>query len=160
MASPIQKIERMKIDPEVQKQQETDQLLSALLDNKEAILSLIDIVDKLQDRGILDLLNALFGQGDKVLAIAARELNKPGISNTLDHTMNLAQMVGNLEVQKLKGLIDHVNAGIDEAEKQVNSGEKTSLFDLIKVLKDPDVNRAVTALVGFLKGAGKIQGAE
>ncbi|MBM7644661.1 uncharacterized protein YjgD (DUF1641 family) [Scopulibacillus daqui] len=160
MASPIQKIERMKIDPEVQKKQEADQLLSALLENKEAVQSLIEIVVKLQERGILDLLNALLGQGDKVLAIAVSELNKPGISDTIDHAMNLAQMLGNLEVKKLNGLIDHVNAGIDEAEKQINSGKHTTLFGLVKALKDPDVNRTITALVGFLKGAGKGKGAE
>ncbi|TCP23808.1 uncharacterized protein YjgD (DUF1641 family) [Scopulibacillus darangshiensis] len=155
MARPVTKIERMTVDPDVQEAKEREEVIAALMENKEAVLSVITLVDKLQDRGILDLLIALFGQGDKVLSIAARELNKPGVADTLDHLMNAAQMLGKLEINKMKGLVDNVNAGIEEAEKRVESGETTSLFDLMKLLKDPDVNRAVTASVGFLKGAGK-----
>ena len=154
MADPITKIIPETVDPEVVRENDKEALLTALLERKESVEGFIEIIEKMDERGLLDLVNGLLGQGEKVLAIAAKELNKPNVTDTLDHLMNLASMVGHLNTEKLKGLADQVNAGLDSAEEVVNSGARTSLFDLMKALKDPEINRSITALLGFLKGAG------
>ncbi|MFC4618850.1 DUF1641 domain-containing protein [Camelliibacillus cellulosilyticus] len=154
MAKAITQIERFTVDPDDVRIQDKEALITALLERKQSMEALIELVEHLDDRGILDLLNGLLGKGDEVLAIAMKELNKPSLSDTLDHFMNLAALVSRLETKKLVDLAGHINHGMATAEKMVASGAKTSLFDLLSALKDPDVNRAITAMIGFLKGVG------
>lgn len=158
MAKSVMKVEHMQIDPEVKQEQEKEELLDALLDNKQTALSVITLMQKLDDRGVLDLLIGLFGQGDKVLAIAAKEMNKPGVSDALQNILKFGQIAGQLNVDKMTDLVENVNAGLDEAQRRVDNGEKTSVFGLYKTFRDPDVNRSITALAGFLKGAGRKEG--
>ncbi len=158
MAKSVMKIERMEVDPEEVKQQEKDEVLDALLDNKQAVLSVITLMQKLDDRGVLELLTGLFGQGDKVLAIAAREINKPGVSDSIQNILKFGQIIGGLDIEKMKGLVENVNAGLDEAGRRIENNEKTTVFGLFKLFRDPDVNRSITALSGFLKGAGRKEG--
>lgn len=158
MAKSVTKIERMEIDPAVLQQQEKDEVLNALLDNKEAVLSVITLMEKLDDRGVLDLMTGLVGQGDKVLAIAARELNKPGVSSSIQNILKFGQILGGLDVEKMKGLVENVNAGLDEAGRRIENNERTTVFGMFKLFRDPDINRSVTALTGFLKGAGRKEG--
>ena len=158
MAKPISAIEPTKpIDPETVRETNKNELLDALLERKASIESVIELVEKLDERGVLDLLNGLIGQGDKVLEVVMRELNKPGVSDTLDHLLNLGSFLSRLNTKKLVDLAERINAGIDAAEQAAKNGEMTTLFDLLKLFKDPDVNRTITTLFGFLKGAGATQ---
>lgn len=49
-----------------------------------------------------------------------------------------------LDVKQLEPLILKVNAGVANAVEQKNSEEKTGYFDIIRSLKDPEINKAVT----------------
>jgi uncharacterized protein YjgD (DUF1641 family) len=157
VAKPITSIQSLPIDPIRQREDYKNELVDSLLERKESIELLIDLIEKLDERGILDLLNGLFGQGDKVMGVVMRELNKPGVSDTLDHLMNLVSMIGKLDTNKLVNLTEHINTGLKMAEEAIDGGKTTSVFDLVLALKDPDVNRAVTTLIAFLKGAGSTQ---
>ncbi|MGV3487482.1 MAG: DUF1641 domain-containing protein [Tuberibacillus sp.] len=154
MAKPTAIIEPKAVDPVSAREEKKNELLDALLERKASIEALMDLTEKLDDRGILDLLNGLVGKGDKVLGVVMHGLNKPGVSDTLDHILNLGAFLSRLDARKLVHLADRINAGVDAAEEAVASGESTNVFDLLKVFKDPDINRALTALIGFLKGAG------
>lgn len=154
MARAIQQIERAVVAPEVKESQDKERLLSTLLERQEAIEKSIHFLQRMDDKGLLDLMTALVGQGDKVMDVVARELNKPTNSTMLVHFVKLAEIVGELNVEKAQPLIQRVNRGLEKAEEAAESGETTSVFDLLKALKDPDINRAITSLIGFLKGAG------
>lgn len=155
MAKPITDIEPIKISEAEQKQKDTEDILTALTNNKASVLEFLELLQHLHERGLLDFINGMLGQGDKVMGIAAREFNKPGISDSLDHMMNMVQMLGEIDMHKIKGLATNINEGMVYAEKNLEAGEKVSMFDLVKALKDPEINRAITALLSFLKGAGK-----
>ncbi|WEG12536.1 DUF1641 domain-containing protein [Pullulanibacillus sp. KACC 23026] len=154
MAKAIQQIERMPVSTEVKQSEDKEALLKALYEQREAVEKSIHFLQRMDDRGLLDLMTALVGQGDQLIGIAARELNKPSNTSVLVHLIKLAQMVGELDVEKLQPLIQRVNKGIEKAEETVANGNKTDVFDLLRAFKDPDVNRALTSLIGFLKGAG------
>lgn len=154
MAKAIQQIERQQLLTEEVAVQDREALLAALIEQKAAIEKSIQLLQKMDDRGILDFITALVGQGDKVMGVAARELSKPQNSAMLVHFVKLAEIVGEFDVEKIQPLISRVNRGLEKAEEAVSGGQMTSIFDLLKALKDPDVNRAITSLIGFLKGAG------
>jgi uncharacterized protein YjgD (DUF1641 family) len=154
VAKAIQQIERTPVVPEEKASQDKEALIAALLERREAIEKAILFLQRADERGLLDVITALIGQGDKVMGVVSRELNKPHNSTMLVHFVKLAEMVGELDVEKLQPLIAKVNQGIEKADELVLTGETTTLFDMLKALKDPDVNRSITAIFGFLKGAG------
>jgi uncharacterized protein YjgD (DUF1641 family) len=154
VAKAIQQIERAPVVPEDKASQDKEALLAALLERREAIEKSIQFLQRADERGLLDMVTALVGQGDKVMGVVSRELNKSHNSAMLVHFVKLAEMIGELDIEKLQPLISKVNQGIEKADEIVSSGETTTLFDMLKALKDPEVNRAITALFGFLKGAG------
>lgn len=157
MAKAIQQIERTPVAPEVKESQDKESILAALFERREAIEKSIHFLQRMDDRGLLDFMTALVGQGDKVMGVVARELNKPTNSTMLVHFVKLAEMIGELDIEKAQPLIQRVNRGLEKAETAAESGETTTVFDLLKALKDPDINRAITSLLGFLKGAGANQ---
>ncbi len=44
--------------------------------------------------------------------------------------------------------------GVTKAVEEKDSGRKTGYFDIVRALKDPEINKAVTLLFSFLKGMG------
>jgi uncharacterized protein YjgD (DUF1641 family) len=153
MAKAIQQIEKIPA-PEVKQSEDKEALLRALYEQRAAVEKSIHFLQRMDDRGLLDLMTALIGQGDQLIGVAAHELNKPSNTSLLVHMIKLGQMVGELDIEKLQPLIQRVNKGIEKAEETATSGDTTNVFDLLRALKDPDVYRAITSLIGFLKGAG------
>lgn len=154
MAKPIKNIQRMPISDTAQKDQDLAEIQEALSEHKTAILETIDVLQGLHDRGILPLLNSLLKEGDKVLAIIVKELNKEQNSRVLENIVQLALIVGSLDLDRLKPIIGGVNAGLQEAAAQ--SDEQTSLLSLWKSLRDPEVQRAISILLNLLKGMGSV----
>lgn len=152
MAEPIKRIERKPLSVEAEKKRDLEEIQHALTEHKTAILETIELLQGLHDRGILPLLNSLLAEGDKVLAIAMKEINKPQNSRVIENAVQLALMAGSLDLERLKPILDGVNAGLKEAAPQTD--EQTSLLNLLKALRDPEVQRAVTILISFLKGMG------
>lgn len=155
MAKAIQQIEKSQVTSEETDAQNREALLALLFEQKDSIEKSIQLLRRMDDRGILDFVTALVGQGDKVMGVVARGLNKPHNTAMLIHSVKLAEIVGELEIDKVQLLISRVNRGLVKAEEAASCGQMTSIFDLLKAFKDPDVNRAITALIGFLKGAGQ-----
>ena len=70
-------------------------------------------------------------------------------ANTLKNLLLLFGTLGMLDVKQLEPLILKVNAGVANAVEQKDSEEKTGYFDIIRSLKDPEINKAVTLLFSF-----------
>lgn len=154
MANPITKIKRMEIPEEVTREQNMDEITKAVSENKEAILKGIDFLGTLNESGLLDMTHALVKQKETALDNVMRELNKPQYSATLENMMKMVLLVGELQVDDLTEFIGKLNNGLEESLAFDNS-DKTSYMDLIKALKDPEINRSVTMLLQFLRGMGK-----
>lgn len=157
MAKAIQKVEKLPVNPVFEAEKNKEELVDTIVQHKDSITSLIRIVDKLESRGLLEIVEALLTRGDKVLSILMEELNEPKLRNILDRLVNVAEIIGDIEIEKLKHLTTQVNAGIVEAESQLKDNKETTLVDLLRTLRDPEINRTITVFLGFLKGAGKIE---
>ena len=155
MARPINRIKRLPESEDVRKQRDLEDIGQALSRHKTAVLEAIELVQGLHDRGILPLLNSLVAEGDKVLAIAVKELNRPQNARILENFVQLALLVGSLDLERLKPMLDSVNAGLQEAATGRASENRESLMSLFKTLRDPDVQRALSVLISFLKGMGR-----
>lgn len=144
----------MEIPEEVARDQSVLEVTKAVSENKEAIMKGIDFLSTLNDNGMLDMTHALVKQKETALDNVMRELNKPQYSATLENLSKMFLFLGELNVEELKHFTGKLNNGLEES-RAVDQSEKTSYVDIIKALKDPEINRSVTMLLQFLRGMGK-----
>ncbi|MEA1020849.1 DUF1641 domain-containing protein [Bacillus subtilis] len=155
MAKAIKRIQKIEVTEEDQRKRDLREIEDALVDHKEAILETLHMLGHMNERGVLPLLRGLFGQGDKVLDILVKKADTEETANTLKNLLLLFGTLGMLDVKQLEPLILKVNAGVASAVEQKNSEEKTGYFDIIRSLKDPEINKSITLLFSFLKGMGQ-----
>jgi uncharacterized protein YjgD (DUF1641 family) len=155
MAKAIKKVYRLTVPEEEQRKNDLSEVEDALIKNKKAILQTLEIMNHMQEKGILSLLNGLFGQGDKVLDVAVRAMDKPENTNTMKNLLLLLGTLGMINVRQLEPFLLKIDAGIARVAEYKDTDEKTGYLDLVKSIKDPEVNRAITILMQFLKGMGQ-----
>ncbi|PRR88033.1 DUF1641 domain-containing protein [Bacillus atrophaeus] len=155
MAKAITKIQKQTVTEEDQRKRDLEEIETALIDHKEAILETMHILGHMNDRGILSALSGLFGQGDKVMDILVKTADKSETANMLKNLLLLGGTLGMLNVKQLEPFILKINAGVANAAEQKDSNEKIGYFDILRSLRDPEINKAVTMLFTFLKGMGE-----
>ncbi|SFQ14099.1 DUF1641 domain-containing protein [Salibacterium halotolerans] len=155
MAEKIQHIQKQERTEEEQREQDLREIEDALVENKEVILKSLFTLKHADDRGVISLLHGLFADGDKVLKVLADTLNNEENTKAIRHLLLLMGVAGKLDVEKVEPLLLKVNEGLRRVGEAGDTEEKTGYMDLVKSLKDPEVNRAVTLLLTFLKGMGQ-----
>ncbi|MGD6962603.1 DUF1641 domain-containing protein [Fictibacillus phosphorivorans] len=155
MAKAIKNVQKQTITAVEKRSNDLREVEDALIQNKTAILQTLEIMNHMNEKGILPLLNGLFGQGDKVMDIAVKAMDKPENTNTLKNLLLLLGTLGMINVKQLEPFLLKIDAGIARVAEYKDTDEKTSYFDLVRSLKDPEINKAVTILMQFLKGMGQ-----
>lgn len=154
MAEPITKIKRLEVSKEALEQQDLQEINHAVIENKEAILQGIDLLASLHEKGFLELGSAVVRHKEDALANVLRIFENPKYASIVSNLSKLVVLLGELKVDELKYLLDKLNSGLQEAAVTDDS-VKTSYFDLIKAVNNPDINRSLTMLLAFLKGMGR-----
>ncbi|MGD6819038.1 DUF1641 domain-containing protein [Metabacillus sp. 113a] len=158
MANAINKIKKLELSEEEKRKKELMEMQEALVDNKSAILESLKLMRHMEDKGILPLLNGLVGQGDKVLNVFVKATDKEENTNALRNLLLMVGMLGTINVKELEPILLKMNRGIERVAEQKDTDKKTGLFELLKSLRDPEVNRAITLMLTFLKGVGEETG--
>lgn len=154
MAEAIRKIKRMDVPEEKIREDNVEDVVRKVSDNKDAILNGIDILATLHEQGMLDLLHALIKRKDDALENILTELNKPQYAESLKNIGQLVFLLGDIKLDEIQYFTDKINQGMAEASA-VETDEITSYMALFKALKEPEINRSVTMLLHFLRGMGK-----
>lgn len=153
MAKAIKRIQKIEVTEEDQRKRDLREIEDALIDHKEAILETLHML--VYERARCPAVAPRLYQGDKVLDILVKKADTEETANTLKNLLLLFGTLGMLDVKQLEPLILKVNAGVASAVEQKNSEEKTGYFDIIRSLKDPEINKSITLLFSFLKGMGQ-----
>jgi len=157
MAKAITNINRIQVTEEQKRKSDLEEIETALLDNKDAILQSMDILKHMNQRGVLSLLDGLFSEGDKVLNVLVKAADKPEATNTIKNLLLMIGVLGTINVQQLEPLLLKLNSGIARVAEYTDSedDDKLGYFDIVRSLKDPEINRALSLLFEFLKGMGE-----
>jgi uncharacterized protein YjgD (DUF1641 family) len=154
MANPITKIKRMECSQADKEEQNLADVTKAVSENKEAILKGIDLLAALDESGALDMGNALVKHRKDALENIVGEMNKEQYASTLENISGLFFLLGDLKVDQLSYFMEKMNEGMEEA-RVATTEEATSYLGLAKSLKNPEINRGITMLLGFLRGMGR-----
>ncbi|MEK5232267.1 DUF1641 domain-containing protein [Lysinibacillus sp. FSL K6-0232] len=155
MATPITKIKKQQLTEEQLKEQKLANLQQLLAENEDAVNQVFSIMTELNDIGALEAAMKLLEAKEEVAHIALEQLTRKPVTNMINNLMGVAGALTELNPETTAKLVEGLNAGVDEANKALNSDDKVSAFKLMKMLNDPDVNRALNFGVHFLKGLGR-----
>ena len=155
MATPITSIKMKQQTPEEIQQEKLAELQSLLSEQDAAINKILDITGELDDAGILDAIQAMVKAKDEIAGIAVSQVSREPITNLIQHVLNASAGLTAIDPEVSAKLVESVKSGLNEAELHNRNNEAISTFDVLKSLKDPDINRAVKFGMNFLKGMGK-----
>ncbi|CAM3889753.1 DUF1641 domain-containing protein [Alkalicoccus chagannorensis] len=155
MADPIRHIEKHEPTQEEKRRETLTEIEDALVDNKEAVLGMIQLTKNLNETGITSALNGLLAEGDEILHILVREATKEGNTEALKNLLLIGSTLGKINMSEIEVLLDRVKNGVSRVAEDPDPEEKTGYLDLIKKVKDPEVNKAITVMFRFLEGMGE-----
>ncbi len=155
MAKPIQTIKKIELTEEQKKAQSLENLLSEVAQNKDSLLETLHLLQELHDSGILEALGSLVKAKESVAKIAVGQLTRPPVTNMINNAMAAGGALTAIDPEMTQKLMASVANGLQKAEQGLQSGEKVGILDLVKVLKDPDINRAIGFGLNLLKGVGE-----
>src|SRR5213078_2009601 len=111
MSEPI----RLEFPPRDTRAELQTRLQNAPLQHAEALLSGYDLLQRLHDRGVLDLLRGGLGSSDKVLSIVVDAAKTPEAINATRNLLILSKVAFTLEPQLLEDSAQTVRTGLAQA---------------------------------------------
>ncbi len=154
MAKQTKVIHKMKIDPEVQHQRDLKALEKLLVENRELLEKLLDILNKLEDHEVLNMVKGGLAQSDSVLYRILTAIESTSASKSIKNALMMAQLFGRLDMSQLEPVILKLNNSIEVASKYEQSNRGGGWMGLIKVLTDPKFIEGSIVLTQFVKGFG------
>jgi uncharacterized protein YjgD (DUF1641 family) len=117
-------------------------LEQAPLDHAEAILAGLDVLQGLQDHGILEGLRGALGGSDRILEMAVDAANTPEAIRGIRSLIIMMKLLGSIDP-------DQLNSAIEGEEKEV-----PSLWAIGKQATTKDARRGMATAVGLLNVFG------
>src|SRR6184192_4074455 len=155
MAKPIKLIKKVEFTEEQKKSQSLESLISEVAQNKDSLLDTLQLVQELHNSGILAAINSLVKAKEEVAKIAVGQMTREPVSNIINNAMAAGGALTALEPEMTKKLMGSVAKGLEKAEQGLQANSKVGILDLLKVLNDPDINRAIGFGLNLLKGIGE-----
>src|SRR5438309_8549068 len=129
-------------------------LQNAPVQHAEALLSGYDLLQRLHDRGVLDLLRGGLGSSDKVLSVAVDAAKTPAAINATRNLLILSKVMFTLEPD----LLEDIAQAVPKSLAQARTHKPLSLWQMFKKMCSQDARRALTAMIGLLESSGKSLG--
>src|SRR5712672_152869 len=147
MAQPI----RLEFPPRDVRAELQTRLQNAPLQHAEALLSGYDLLQRLHDRGVLDLLRGGLGSSDKVLSIVVDATKTPEAIIAARNLLILSKVVFTLEPELLENIAQAVPNSLTQARDQ----KPLSIWQMLKKMCSQDTRRALSAMLGVIESFGK-----
>jgi len=155
MARPIQTIQKAELTEEEKKIQSLENLLSGVAQNKDSLLETLNLLQELHDSGVMEALGSLLKAKESAAKIAVGQLTRKPVTNMINNAMAAGGILTELDPETTSKLAKSLTAGLKKAEQGLKADTKFGLLDLMKAVKDPDINRALGFGFNLLKGIGE-----
>jgi uncharacterized protein YjgD (DUF1641 family) len=155
MAKPINMIKKVELTEEQKKSQSLENLLSEVAENQNSLLDTLQLLQELHDSGILEAISSLVKAKEEVAKIAVGQITREPVTNLINNAMAAGGAMTALDPEMTKKLMSSVTKGLEKAEHGLQTHSKVGILDLLKVMNDPDINRAIGFGLNLLKGIGE-----
>ncbi|ANU13164.1 Hypothetical protein YrhD [Planococcus halocryophilus Or1] len=155
MASPITQIKKKEWTSEEIRQQKLFELETLIVEQNESLNKLLDITGDLNNAGVLDAVLAMIKAKEGIAEVVMEQATREPVTNLINNMMSAAGALTAIDPESTGQLASSVVKGLKEAEEQNQNGKKIGVFQLLKALRDPDINRTIKFGLNFLRGMGK-----
>jgi uncharacterized protein YjgD (DUF1641 family) len=155
MAKAITHINKHVPNQQEEQQQAFTEILTALADNKEALMKTLDILNQIQGLGALDAILAMMEKRTEVGVIALQQINQPTMHNTIKIAFNMIKFIGSVNPQQLQTMLNGVGRGLERSSESIQNGEVHGFMKLGKIMRSPEVRASMTTMIEFLRGMGE-----
>jgi uncharacterized protein YjgD (DUF1641 family) len=156
MAKAIRRINKsIPTEEELQLQAISD-IMKAIGENRDAIVSSLDILKNLHDLGVLQAVQGLLEQRVDVATIALKQINQPAMHNSIKNAFNAIKFFGAVKPEQLQLILQGLSQGLERSSESNPQKEQQSLWQMSKSLRDPDVKASLLTAIEFLQGMGKV----
>lgn len=145
MAKPIA------FEPEPPGNPNIEKLQSAPTDHADALVSALDLLQLLHDRGVLNLLRGVVGAGDEIVTSAAVALNSPEVLRAVRNFLLLTEFFASIPPDVLESLVNTARKGA----RREKSHKPPGLLSLMWRLRSENSRHAASVGLDLLEGLGK-----
>ncbi|WMX55388.1 DUF1641 domain-containing protein [Peribacillus sp. R9-11] len=154
MAAPITEIHNPITEEEI-KLQKLEELKTLVTNNEDVLNNMFKILGELNESGVLEAANSMLQGKEQIAKIALQQVTRQPVTNLINTLLGATGALMNADAAQSTKLLNSALAGVDEANKFLQTDKKIGVMNLMKTLNDPDINRAIGFGIHFLKGMGK-----
>jgi uncharacterized protein YjgD (DUF1641 family) len=122
-----------------------------------SLRELLELIRLLDERGFLRFSTDLLREEDRVVEVITDRFHPGDVRRAMKNLEVLVRTFQNLDPTTLSAIAQSVPSAFQEAQKA--QGDRTiGLFEIMTTLRDPEVNRGVRMVLGFLRGIGRESG--
>ncbi|MDC3417356.1 DUF1641 domain-containing protein [Aquibacillus salsiterrae] len=157
MARAITHINRKESNVEEERANDLSEILKQIAENREAIESILVIVNELHKSGALDIVKSLLRTREKVGVLAMEQINQPAMHHMIKNVFGSVGLLSELDPDQLQALLDGLTKGIEKASQVDNeqNSKPLGLFSGLKTMKDPNIQASLKTMIHFLEGMGE-----
>ncbi|MBG9916134.1 DUF1641 domain-containing protein [Bacillus sonorensis] len=155
MATPITAIQKESKSEEQIKLEKLDELKALLAENDEAVSKTMKLLGELNGLGVFDAADSMLQAKEDIAKIALSQLSREPVVNLLNSAIAAGGALSKSDPELTGKLIASLMAGAEQGQSFLKEDQKITIFQLLKAINDPDINRAVGFGLHFLKGMGK-----
>ncbi|GHF94242.1 hypothetical protein GCM10017783_02820 [Deinococcus piscis] len=131
-----------------------EKLGAATAQAEPALAEALELLTELHQRGGLDLALKLLRGSEGLTAAALDKVTGETGTNVIRNVVELGKLAGSLDPAELQVLLGALSGGVREAARSVEAGERVTPAGALRQLADPDVQLALGAVFGLLRGMG------
>ena len=148
MARPIP----LEIAPRDPREELRKRLEQAPAEHAEALLDSYELLQKLHDHGVFQLLRGAVGASDKLVETAVDAAKSEESIRAMRNAIILSKMLGSINPDFLEGIAVAAGQTLGSYEKPVI--EPPGLFSLLNQFRHPELRRSIALINRFLETLG------
>ncbi|OES44814.1 DUF1641 domain-containing protein [Domibacillus iocasae] len=130
MAKAITTIHRLEINEEEQRRRDLEEIETLLVEHKDTLKEFLHMLGEINKKGGLEMGASLFSEGDRVLDVLVKAIDKPEAASILKNGLLMLGTLGKLNVSEMGPLVNKLNSVISVATKI--SRVESSAVQLVK----------------------------
>lgn len=155
MAKPIHTIDLQQPTTQQIEEAKMTSLVHELAQNEQALKKILSIVQQLDHSGSLDAIDSLLKSRTDVSHVVIDQLQKQPAQNVVLLVQALARVGASIDGEQTRAIVR--NLKVQQEERTASQQKKRNSFlHVLKLIKDPDVWRAVVFMLVLLKSVGRV----
>ena len=122
-------------------------------EHAEALLAAYQVLQQLNDRGVLEVMNGALATSDEILEKIVENVKTPEAIRSIRNLLAWQRVLGSIEPEWFKAIFPAIPEGIAKATAERD--KPVSIFGLIRRACSKDSLRAMSAAVDFLEAFGR-----